>query len=70
MATKYAKKIDDFDDLVNPRTLARHFLGRSLLPSSCMLSRLKKKVSLVLSFLRLFLLLFLFYIYLLFVMQR
>ena len=27
MATKYAKKIDDFDDLVDPRTLARHFLG-------------------------------------------
>ena len=26
-ATDYAKTIKDFDELVNPRTLARHFLG-------------------------------------------
>lgn len=26
-ATEYVKKIEDFDDLVDPRTLARHFLG-------------------------------------------
>ena len=27
VATEYAKTIDDFDDLVDPQTLARHFLG-------------------------------------------
>ena len=32
MATKYVKTIDDFDDLVNPRTLAHHFLGSEPLP--------------------------------------
>ena len=26
-ATKYAKMIDDFNNLVDPRTLARHCLG-------------------------------------------
>ena len=26
-ATEYTKTIDDFDDLIDPRTLARHFLG-------------------------------------------
>ena len=34
-ATEYAKTIDDFDDLVDPRTLARHCLGPE--PSSYVL---------------------------------
>ena len=34
-AVEYAKTIDDFDDLVNPRTLARHCLA--LEPSSFVL---------------------------------
>ena len=35
MATKYIKMIDDFDDLIDPRTLAHHFLGPE--PSSFIL---------------------------------
>ena len=27
IATEYASTIDDFDDLVDPKTLARHCLG-------------------------------------------
>ena len=27
VAIRHAKTIDDFDDLIDPRTLARHFLG-------------------------------------------
>ena len=34
-ATEYAKTIDDFDNLVDPRTLARHCLGPK--PSSFVL---------------------------------
>ena len=30
-AVKYASTIEDFDELVDPRTLARHCLGQSLL---------------------------------------
>ena len=33
--TEYAETIEDFDNLVNPRTIARHFLGME--PSSFIL---------------------------------
>ena len=46
-AIEYMKMIDDFDDLVDPRTLACHFLG---LESSCALSRSKRKVNFALIF--------------------
>ena len=59
-AIEYMKMIDDFDDLVDPRTLACHFLG---LESSCALSRSKRKVNFALIF-------FFFLMYLLSVMQR
>ena len=44
-ATEYMRTIDDFDKLINPKTLARHFLG--LKPSPYVLRAIveKKKVS-------------------------
>ena len=39
VAIEYAKTIDDFDDLVDPRTLARHYLGPE--PSSYVLHAIK-----------------------------
>ena len=41
-ATEYVKMIDDFDDLVDPQTLAHNFLG---LEPSCALLRSKRKVT-------------------------
>ena len=46
-ATEYVKMIDDFDDLVDPQTLAHNFLG---LKPSCALLRSKRKVNFSLSF--------------------
>ena len=39
VATEYAKTIDDFDDLVDPRTLVRRYLGPK--PSSFVLHAIK-----------------------------
>ena len=39
VAIEYAKMIDDFDNLVNPKTLVRHFLG--LEPSPFVLCAIK-----------------------------
>lgn len=46
-ATEYAKTIEDFDDLVDPWTLARHFLG--LKPSSFVLQaiQIEEEISLL-----------------------
>ena len=43
MATKYVKTIDDFYDLVNPRTLAHHFLGSEPLPFNLRAIKIKEK---------------------------
>ena len=43
MATKYVKTIDEFYDLVNPRTLAHHFLGSEPLPFNLRAIKIKEK---------------------------
>ena len=45
VAIEYASTIDDFDDLVDPKTLAHHCLGPETSIMSFVLSVVKKKVS-------------------------
>ena len=40
-ATEYARTIDDFNELIDPKTLARHFLGPE--PSPYVLRAIAKK---------------------------
>ena len=56
-ATRYAKTIDDFDNLVNPRTLARHFLGLEPSPFVLRPIEIEEKSEFCLSFFH-----FLFYV--------
>ena len=58
-AVEYAKTIDDFDDLVDPRTLARHCFG--LEPSSFVLRAIEIEENS-----DLFIYLFLFYLFFIF----
>ena len=68
VATEYAKTIDDFDDLVDPQSLAHHFLGpepSSFIPHAI---DIEEKSEICFEFFPLYI--YLFFMYLLSVMQR
>ena len=68
VATEYAKTIDDFDELVDPQSLAHHFLGPEPSPFILHAIEIEEKSEICFEFFPLFI--YLFFMYLLFVMQR
>ena len=68
VATEYAKMIDDFDDLVDLQSLAHHFLGLEPSPFILHAIEIEEKSEICFEFFPLFI--YLFFMYLLFVMQR
>ena len=65
-ATEYAKMIDDFDDLVDPQSLAHHFLGLKPSPFILHAIEIEEKSEIFFEFFPLFI--YLFFMHLLSVM--
>lgn len=67
-ATEYVKTIDNFDDLVDPQSLAHQFLGPEPSPFILHTIEIEEKSEICFEFFPLFI--YLFFMYILSVMQR